>query len=180
MSFHFFLIFHILKFLPNCQNIKLQIIVACLDNKQCRMCEATWTHVCESLTTQVDLIGLNNQCSPKLGIEIFIGDRLNDNRYEVIISSALILAVAGVVRMGWEGRLSEVILKWFFQQFFGKHWNSATVPKRMNLRKSSKGGRGSLCNPKTYIADVGPLHRALKRAFQKKLTIWFFKNEGGG
>ena len=64
---------------------------------------------------------MNNKCSPKLGIEIFIDDKLNDNRYEVIISSALILAVAGVVRMGWEGRLSEVIFKWFFQQFFGKH-----------------------------------------------------------
>ena len=69
----------------------------------------------------MDLIGLNNQCSLKMGIEIFIGDKLNDDIYEVIISSALILAVAGVVRMGWEGRLSEVIFKWFFQQFFGKH-----------------------------------------------------------
>ena len=64
---------------------------------------------------------MNNKCSPKLGIEIFIDDKLTDNRYEVIISSALILAVAGVVRMGWEGRLSEVIFKWFFQQLFGKH-----------------------------------------------------------
>ena len=32
-------------------------------------------------------------------------------------------------------------------------------PKRMNFRKSSRGG-GVIFNPKNYIADFGPLNRA--------------------
>ena len=33
--------------------------------------------------------------------------------------------------------------------------------KQMNFRKTSKGGRGVIFNPKIYVADLGTLGRAL-------------------
>ena len=40
----------------------------------------------------------------------------------------------------------------------------------MNYRKSSKGGKLSF-KPKIYIANFGPLYKALKRAFWKKCSF---------
>ena len=48
----------------------------------------------------------------------------------------------------------------------------------MNFRKSSRGG--VTFNPKNCIANFGPLNRTLKRAFRKKIIIWFSEIEGGG
>ena len=54
------------------------------------------------------------------------------------------------------------------------------VPKRVNFRKSFKGGGGVIFNPKLYIADNGPLYSALKRVFQKKSQYDFSNMRGGG
>ena len=40
----------------------------------------------------------------------------------------------------------------------------------MNCRKSSKGGE-AIFKPKIYIANFGPLYKALKRAFRKKCSF---------
>ena len=47
------------------------------------------------------------------------------------------------------------------------------VPKQMIFWKGSKGwgGEGVIFNPKIYNADFGPLNRALKKAFSKKIAI---------
>ena len=46
--------------------------------------------------------------------------------------------------------------------------------------KSAKGegGGGVIFNPKNYIADFGPLSRALRRAFSEKNAIRFSEIEG--
>ena len=44
------------------------------------------------------------------------------------------------------------------------------LPDWMNFRKSSRGG-GVIFNPKIYIADFGPLKRALFGHFPKKIAI---------
>ena len=41
--------------------------------------------------------------------------------------------------------------------------------------QSFKGGGGAIFNPKNYIADFGPLYRALKRAFRKKMCNMIFR-----
>ena len=47
-------------------------------------------------------------------------------------------------------------------------WGRVAVPKRMNFRKSLKGG-GVIFNTKNYISDFVPLYRALMRAFHTGL-----------
>ena len=55
-----------------------------------------------------------------------------------------------------------------------------TVPKRMNFQKSSKGGgMGGHFNPKTYIADFGPLNKIFwPWNLKKKLQFDFPKMRG--
>ena len=45
--------------------------------------------------------------------------------------------------------------------------------------KFQRGG-GVIFNPKNYMADVGPLYRALKRAFREKMQYDFPKMRVGG
>ena len=52
-----------------------------------------------------------------------------------------------------------------------------TIPKRMDFRKSSKGGGEGILNKRYYIADFGPFFLG---CFQKKIAIRFSENEGGG
>ena len=52
------------------------------------------------------------------------------------------------------------------------------VLKRMIFRKSSKGGREGYFQSKKFIADFGPLYRAFKRAFRKKMHCDFPKMRG--
>ena len=55
-----------------------------------------------------------------------------------------------------------------------------TQPKGMNFRKSSKGG-WVIFDPKTYVADFGPLNGSLNRAFfLEKNATQCSENEGGG
>ena len=52
-------------------------------------------------------------------------------------------------------------------------------PKRMNFRKSSKGGGGVVIfDQKIYVADFGPLNRAFTQAFRKILQHDFPKIRG--
>ena len=49
----------------------------------------------------------------------------------------------------------------------------------MIFRKTFKGGRGGLLNPKMYVADFEPFCRAFLDVFRKKLHHNFPKMRGG-
>ena len=66
------------------------------------------------------------------------------------------------------------------------NWLKITIanlafPKRMNFRKRGVGWVGGwvIFNPKTYVADFGPLNRAFWAWHQKTFTTWFFRKWGG-
>ena len=52
------------------------------------------------------------------------------------------------------------------------------LPKRMNFRKSSKGGGGVIFNPKIYVADFCHYRRNFGHEFQKKFATQLSENEG--
>ena len=57
---------------------------------------------------------------------------------------------------------------------------SPARPKRMNFRKSSKGG-GVISNPKIYIADFGPLNRAFSAwKWYKRVFLGYVFNQFNG
>ena len=55
-----------------------------------------------------------------------------------------------------------------------------TLPKRINFRKSSKGGRGIFFNPKIYLTEFGPFNRAFEHEIDKDNATCFSENEGEG
>ena len=52
-------------------------------------------------------------------------------------------------------------------------------PKRMNFRKTSKGGWGVIFITKICVADFGPFYRAFSDVFRKKFATYISEYERG-